>query len=147
MDEVLAGTGEDIPVKVCRERVQRWLANQRNARWVIDALKVLLPDGTPAFVEWARRMIKRSATDVPRDASTDVTEMLLMPEIIAALHFEMEMGNYFEATSAWHGMPGSDETRPGFRCMELPWLWLELIAPWWESTLHHLTGLLPARKG
>jgi hypothetical protein len=32
--------------------------------------------------------------------------MLFMPEIIVALHFESELGNYFEVTSCWHVNPG-----------------------------------------
>ena len=57
-----------------------------------------------------------------------------MPAIIVALHFESELGNYFEVTSNWHAMPdGELSTRPGFRMLEMHTLWFEFIMPWWEE--------------
>ena len=49
--------------------------------------------------------------------------MLFMPEIIVALHFESELGDYFEITSSWHSSPGELSTRPGFRMLEMHILW------------------------
>ena len=38
-----------IPIKVMRERVQRWLVNQRNASWVIETMKIMI-DGEHALI-------------------------------------------------------------------------------------------------
>jgi hypothetical protein len=59
--------------------------------------------------------------------------MLFMPAAIVALHFESELGNYFEVTSNWHAMPGELSARTGFRMLEMHTLWFEFIMPWWEE--------------
>eukprot|EP00957_Ditylum_brightwellii_P093091 7087460-Ditylum_brightwellii.AAC.1 len=64
--------------------------------------------------------------------------MLMLPEIIVGLHFEREMGLYFEVTSKWHGTPGSLSTHYEFQLLELHALWFEFIAPWWKSSTTNL---------
>ena len=58
-----------------------------------------------------------------------------MPGILATLHFEQEMGLYFEITSGWHGSPGSLVEPPGFQSMELHCLWYEFVCLWWNSSI------------
>ena len=55
-------------------------------------------DDEPALLAWAHYMYEHSDSWVKR-ASMEVVTMLLMPEIIVALHFEAEVGEDFEFTS------------------------------------------------
>ena len=133
MNAVLEGTGKSLTVKAVRERQQRWLANQRNAHWVLGAMEMKTVEGKPALVAWAQRVREYSNNQIIRRIAKEVATMLLMPAIIVALHFESELGNYFEVTSNWHAMPGELSTRPGFRMLEMHTLWFEFIMPWWEE--------------
>ena len=137
IDEVLKDNNhESIKIHTMRERVQRWLANQRNASWILEMLQRKCSDGeTPVLLKWAHSCGEHATSDSARVIAKDVVEMLLMQEIIVALHFEMEMGVYFEHTSAFHGSPGELCKRSGFRVMELHSLWFEFVCPWWQSSL------------
>ena len=132
---MLQDTDRHLKIKVVRERPQRWLANQRNASWVIEAMKIVTSDGTPALVSWALMSGNKTNLETTRLIANDVVQMLLMPEIMVALNFEREMGLYFEVTSKWHGSPGELCSRPGFRFLELHTLWFEFIAPWWNRSV------------
>ena len=119
MDVVLAGTGQSLHIQAPRERQQRWLVNQRWFSWLVyTAMKMKTADGTPAMLAWAIYMEAHSDKWVKR-AAGEVVVMLLMPSILVACYFEAEVGQYFEVTSAWHSMPGSLCTRPGFRMFEI----------------------------
>ena len=63
--------------------MQHWLANQRNAKCVLEALKVLTEDGMPSLVAWAKRMMESTDKWVKR-AAKEALIMLLMPETIVA---------------------------------------------------------------
>ena len=39
---------------------------------------------------------------------------LSMPDIVVGLHFEAELGEYFETTYYWHNRTGPLHTRSGF---------------------------------
>jgi hypothetical protein len=93
-------------------------------------------DGVPALLAWALYMYEHSDSWVKR-ASMEVVTMLLMPEIIVAIHFEAEVGEYFEVTSRWHCMPGALYTRPGFRVFEIHDLYFGFMAPWWELAIRY----------
>ena len=88
MGIVLEDTDRHLRIKVVRERPQRWLANQRNASWVIEALEIETSDGTPAFVSWANMIGNRTNLEMTRLIANDVVQMLLMLEIIVALNLE-----------------------------------------------------------
>ena len=36
MEEIVEGEDIKVSIKVLRERMQRWLANQRNASWIVE---------------------------------------------------------------------------------------------------------------
>ena len=118
MDDLLVNSHVKIKIKVMRERQQRWLANQRNASWVIETLRHKINE-KPVLVLWAHMVGDHAASDNARLIAKDVVEMLVTPEVIIALNFEREMGLYFEVTSKWHGSPGCLATRPGFTVMEI----------------------------
>jgi hypothetical protein len=133
MDKVLEGTWQSLKVKAMRERQQRWLANQMNAQWVLEAMDLKTADGKPALLAWAQRVREYSHNQIIRRIAKEVATMLFMPQIVLALHFESELDNYFEVTSSWHANPGKLCTRPGFRMLKIHVLWFEFIMPWWEE--------------
>ena len=139
MDELLDGSGNQIVIKVMRERVQRWLANQKNASWVVETMQIKI-DGIPVLIRWAH-LCGELSSDNGRVISEDILRMLHMPEIMVALTFERDIGLYFAVTSRWHGSPGSLGGRPGFRSIELHILWFEFVCPWWtNATTSPATG-------
>ena len=56
-----------------------------------------------------------------------------MPYMILGLHFEAELGGYFEETYAWHNQTGPSHTRSGFRMMEIHDLYFDYELPWWNE--------------
>lgn len=48
-------------------------------------------------------------------ANKEVLVTLAIPEILLALNFESEVGEYFEVTMKWHAIPGAVSTRTGIR--------------------------------
>ena len=133
MDIILAG--KQLKIKTMRERIQRWLANQGNASWVLDALSIKLQDGKSALIQWAMRIEKHTTSPAVRQIAKDVATMLMKPEVITGLHFESALGSYFEITLQWHAMPGELSKQSGFRIMELHLFWFEFIMPWWQAAL------------
>ena len=133
MDKLMENSSTTITIKTMRERVQRWLANQRNSSWVVETLEEKSDDDTPVLIQWAHSCGDYSTSELTRVIAKDVVEMLLMPEILVALNFEREMGLYFEVTSKFHGQPGTLSDRPGFRAMELHTFWFEFVCKWWEG--------------
>ena len=89
-------------------------------------------DDQPALLIWAHEMSQHH-TGNWRLAAKDVVEMLSMPSIVVGVHFEADLGQYFEVTMKWHAHPGELSTRPGFRVMELHQLCFDCIAPFWEE--------------
>ena len=73
----------------------------------------------------------------------EVLTILSIPEIIVALKFEAEMGNYFEVTSHFHAMTGILSNRPGFRMLEINSLLFEFLIPWWENSRIHPRKVFP----
>ena len=98
MDELLEATDMNIKIKVMRERVQQWLANQRNASWIVEMYNQKI-DNESVLILWAHAVGNHSNSENVKTIAKDVIEMLLMPQIIIALNFEREMGLYFEVTS------------------------------------------------
>ena len=48
----------------------------------------------------------------------EVALWLSMPEIVLGLHFEAELGNYFEQTYAWNNRKGPFHKNSGFWLMD-----------------------------
>ena len=128
MDRVLEGTGKTIRIHTTRERQQRWLVNSRSCERILHAMATKTVDDKPALLVWAHEMSQHH-TGNWRLAAKDVVEMISMPNIMVGVHFEADLGQYFEVTMKWHGYPGELSTQPGFRVMELHQLYFDYIAP------------------
>ena len=135
MDKLLKNSSTTIAIKTLRERVQRWLANQRNSSWVVEIMQEKDEDGTPILIKWAHSCGDYQSTEMAITISKDVVAMLFMQEILVALNFERVMGLHFEVTSRFHNQPGRLSSRPGFRAMILHSLWFKFVCPWWESSV------------
>ena len=61
----------------------------------------MTPDG-PALVFWAMYFANNCNSTSKPQVGREVAQWLMMPSIILALHFESELGSYFEETYAWH---------------------------------------------
>ena len=72
---------------------------------------------------------------LPISPEADVRAVLgkSMSSIILGLHFEAELGNYFEVAYAWHNRTGPNHTRSGFRMMEIHDLYFDFELPWWSE--------------
>jgi len=66
-----------------------------------------------------------------------------MPSIILGLHFESELGNYFEEIYAWHCRPGPLNDRSGFRMLEIMDLYYGFEVPWWNEAVANPETKLP----
>ncbi|KAL7541570.1 hypothetical protein ACHAWF_006970, partial [Thalassiosira exigua] len=119
----------EYKIKTIRERIQRWLCNGRNAKYILEGFDLDLPDGN-FWVLWAKEY-HQFVDSWKKLALEEIVRFFLMEEIVVGLQFEAELVDYFEVTSAWHAYPGELTSRPGFRMMEFPKLLREFIAPWW----------------
>ena len=95
MDSVMKDCSR-VLVKTWRERQQRWLVNQRYAAYVVSLLNVLTANGVMCFIAWGLTYTTTSCSDWKRRIGKEVAIWLSMPAIILGLHFEGELGNYFE---------------------------------------------------
>ena len=66
-----------------------------------------------------------------------------MPSIILGIHFESELGNYFEKAYAWHNCTGPHHTRSGFRMMEIHDLYFDFELPWWSEVNDEPSNHMP----
>ena len=102
-----------------RERVQRWLVNQRNAKKTLEMLAKKTADGSCALLLWAMHWANKSRSAWKRQVGKEVATWMSMDTVILGLHFEAELGNYFEEVYAWHNRKGPINERSGFRMMEI----------------------------
>ena len=122
---------EKIIIKMTKERVQRWLVNQRHAKWLLKTMSITVPNtDTSILLLWAIEVHSRF-TGLKRTIAEDIMKMIEVPDIILALNYEAELGNYFEVTTKWHNHPGDFSIRVGFRMLEYSQLVFEYIRPWW----------------
>ena len=54
MDKLLEHSSKTIAIKTMMERVQRWLANQRNP--TVETIQEKYVDGNPILIKWAHFM-------------------------------------------------------------------------------------------
>ena len=66
-----------------------------------------------------------------------------MPAIKLGLHFESELGGYFEEIYAWHNLTGPINKRSGFRMMEMFDLYFGFEIPWWNEAVNNPQVKLP----
>lgn len=143
MDEVMEGAGESVHVKTDKERQQRWLVNQRNAKRILGLLEILSSTGIPCLVAWGMSFANWSRSAWKRRVGGEVATWLSMPEIILGLHFEAELGEYYETTYYWHNRPGPLNTRSGFRMTEVHDLYFRFMLPWWNDAVKTPESKLP----
>ena len=142
MNNVLSGSVE-LKIKTKNERKQRWLVNQQNATQTLEMYHTITPEGNSALVEWALKFVNESTSDWKRRAGQEIATWLSMPSIILGLHFESELGNYFEEIYAWHCRSGGLNKRSGFRMMEIYDVWLGFEVPWWNKAIKNPELQLP----
>ena len=135
MDRVMEGTGKSVRVTSKKERTQRWLVNQRNSKETLKMIAARTSDGVPALVAWAFTFANESRSSWKRRVGREIAVWTLMPEIMLGLHFEAELGAYFEEVYAWHNRPGPLNQRSGFRMMEIFDLYLGFEIPWWNEAV------------
>lgn len=106
----LMGAGV-VKVRTWRERQQRWLVNQRFARVVLTTMAMLTADNISCYVAWGMCFANTSPSQWKSRAGKEIATWLSMPLIVLGLHFESELGDYFEECYAWHNRPGPLYTR------------------------------------
>ena len=143
MDEVMDGTNERVRITSKRERVQRWLVNQRNSMETLEMIKKETTDGTPSLVAWGLHFANTSRSGWKRRVGKEVATWVSMPSIILGLQFEAEIGLYFEEIYQWHNRSGSLHKRSGFRMMEVFDLYFGYEVPWWNAAVNDPASKLP----
>jgi len=108
LDEIMEGV-DSFTLRTWRERTQRWLVNQRYASLLLEMLNFQTADGTCALVAWALSYANEKDGWL-RTVGAEVAMWLQMPELILGLHFEVELGNYFE--EVWLGTTGLSSSIP-----------------------------------
>eukprot|EP00956_Cyclotella_meneghiniana_P021672 scaffold39740_cov82-Cyclotella_meneghiniana.AAC.1 len=134
MDDIMTDSTR-LVIRTCRERVQRWLVNQRNAKRTLAMFAHTTVDGSNALIQWALTYANEARSDWKRRVGREIATWLSMPEIILGLTFEAELGIYFEEVYAWHNRKGPFNERPGFRMMEIFFLYLGFEIPWWNKAV------------
>ena len=76
MDELLSDSSKSINVRTMRERVQRWLANQRNSSWVVETMQMNVEGSeVPVLIQWAHSCGEHATSENARVIAKDVVEM------------------------------------------------------------------------
>jgi hypothetical protein len=142
LDEIMEGV-ETFRLRTVRERQQRWLVNQVNARNLLDMLQHRTADGDNALVAWALSYHNERSGWQQR-VGGEVATWLQTPSLILGLLSESEMGsNYFSIVYSWHNQTGPLNDRCGFRMLEIFNLCLDFEFPLWNSAVKDPTTLLP----
>jgi len=144
MDRVMAGEPRSIRLRTWRERQQRWLVNQRFAKAILNMLLYIKhPCGSIFVVLWALYFANKNRSSWKARVGKELATWFSMPEIVLGLHFETEIGEYFEATTAWQNRPGPIHTSNGYRMMEVHDLYLDFELPWWNNAIENPRSSLP----
>ena len=77
-------------------------------------LTVYTTSNVICLVAWALIFANYSRSDWRRHVGKEIAVWLSMPAIILGLHFEAELGNYFEQAYDWHNRKGPFHDRSGF---------------------------------
>jgi hypothetical protein len=104
-----------VKIRTWRERQQRWLVNQRFATQILLMMSFNTSGGIICLVAWAMYFANHSRSSWKARVGKEVATWLSMPSIVLGLHYESEIGQYFEEVYAFHNRPGPLYTRPGFR--------------------------------
>lgn len=125
-----------------KERDARWMSNSRAAKEILKYLYVQDEEGTSFWVIFCRE-IQLLYTDFRLDRIGDEAQMLMAPTIIAGLHLEAELGDFFEMTHDFHAQKGQLADRPGFRSLELVALYVGYVLPYWEDAKNNPSTKFP----
>ena len=142
MDRVVEGKPK-VKISTYKERQQRWLVNQRYARLVLAMLACSTSGGVACLIAWALYFANKSRSGWKSRVGREVATWLSMPSIILGIHFESELGNYFEEAYAWHNRTGPHHTRSGFRMMEIHDLYFDFELPWWSEVNDEPSNHMP----
>ena len=146
MNEVMEDSNKPpstYKLKTDRERQQRWLVNQRNAKRILTFLQVTNAFGIPCIIAWAMAFYNWSRSEWQRRVGGEIALWASMPAIVLGLHYEAELGEYFERTYYWHNRAGPFNTRPGFRMMEVHDLYFGFMLPYWNEIVEDPASKLP----
>ena len=88
--------------------------------------------GTVCHISWALYFSNHNRSSWKGRVGSEFATWLSIPAIVLGLHFESELGNYFEEIYAWHNRPGPHNTRSGFQMMEIHNLYFDFELPWWN---------------
>lgn len=100
------------------------------------------PDGKVALIEWALHYYN-TQSGWQQTVGGEIATWLQMPEIILGLHFEAELGKFFEYAYHWHCQKGPIRLRSGFRMMEIFDLYFSYELPWWNQAVNHQVKAMP----
>ena len=62
-------------------------------------MEINTSDNIPSLIAWAKH-IEQYSTPTPSNIANHLVSLLMKPEILLGLHFESELGEYFEITSS-----------------------------------------------
>ena len=143
MNELMEGADESVHITTKLERQQRWLVNQRNSTSTLAMYAKKTKDGVPSLIAWALSFANKNRSAWKRRVGKEIATWLSMDAILLGLHFESELGSYFEEITAWHNRKGPINDRSGFRMMELFDLYLGFEVPWWNEAVANPASKMP----
>ncbi len=129
MDEVMEGADENVPITAKRKHQQCWL------KCTLDMNAKKTKDGVPSLVAWGLYFANKNCSQWKHRVGKEIATWFSMPSILLGLHFESELGIYFEEITAWHNRKGPINNRSGFWMMELHSLYLGFEVPWWNEAV------------
>jgi hypothetical protein len=132
MDRVMEKKGK-VTKRTWKECQQRWLVNQRYAAKVLEMRLITTPLDVMCLIACALYFANFSRSSWKSHVGCEVATWLSMPPIILGIHFEAELGNYFEEAYAWHNQTGPLHSRSGFRMMEVHDMYFDVELPWWRQ--------------
>lgn len=132
MDRVMHNR-QRVIIRTWRERQQRWLVNQRFARKVIAMLACSTGVGVVSLIAWALYFANNNRSTWKSRVGRELATWFSMPSIVLGIHFESEIGNYFEEVYAWHNRTGPHNSRSGFRMLKIHNLYFDYELPWWNQ--------------
>ncbi len=142
MDRVMEGRPRVI-LRTWRERQQRWLVNQRYAAFIISILGHVTSNGVMCLVAWGLFFANNNRSTWKKRVGEEIATWISMKPIVMGLHFEAELGNYFEQSYAWHNRKGPFHSRSGFRMMEMHDQYWEFMLPWWNRAVSDPHSCMP----
>ena len=95
------------------------------------------------MVAWGLHFANTSRSGWKKSVGKKIAIWANIDSIRLGLHFEAEIGNYFEEIYAWYKRSGPINKRSGFRMMEVFDLYFGYKIPWWNSVNRNPQSKLP----